>query len=88
MTKLEKKYNAINNFMAKAKNVVFEDGCLNFPILSVEYDRQNDIIAFRVQGMNEVYLIEVQAEEIEYKQIKLRIDRKYKAIEYIRCRAY
>lgn len=85
MTKLEKKYNAIMNFLNKNKEVVFEDGCLNYLILSCEYDAHSDILTFKIDGMREVHAIHVYGNEFDSKEVKLRIDRKYKAIEFYRA---
>ena len=78
--KLAKKYNAIVRFLKKNKNVVYEAGCINKLIVSVEYkkgknnflDNIEDYIILTLDDNKKIYVDDSK---------KLRIDRKYKTIE-------
>ena len=78
--KLAKKYNAIVRFLKKNKNVVYEAGCINKLIVSVEYkkgknnflDNIEDYIILTLDDNKKIWVDDSS---------KLRIDRKYKTIE-------
>lgn len=81
---LARKYNAIKSFLAKNNNVVLENGCLNHLISNIEYVRYDTGRIFETEDYIIIHLDNKKSYSFNnFKELK--IDRKYKTIEYIRA---
>lgn len=80
---LAKKFNAVKKFIDENKNVVFENGCLNNLITDVYYLRYTGESMFTTKDYIVISLDNKYSYSFEhYKDLK--IDRKYKAIQYVK----